>query len=137
MHPESSVKQAGSIHHIDLSVRDPQASAAFYDQVLSLIGFRREGDVPEGPIWAGAQVEIGLQSARSSAPHDRYSPGLHHLAFTAPSRAEVDAFHQELLQLGVEVLDAPAEYPDYGPGYYAVFFADPDGMKLEYVFTPE
>ena len=137
MNPESSVKQVGSIHHIDLSVRDPQASTAFYDQVLSLIGFRRDDDVPEGAIWAGAQVEIGLQSARSSVPHDRYSPGLHHLAFTAPSPAAVDTFHQELLQLGVEVLDAPAEYPDYGPGYYAVFFADPDGMKLEYVFTPE
>jgi hypothetical protein len=36
----------------------------------------------------------------------------------------------------VRVLDAPAEYPQYGSGYYAVFFADPDGIKLEYVFTP-
>ena len=82
-------------------------------------------------------MEIGLQSARSSAPHDRYSAGLHHLAFTAPSRAAVDALHQRLLDLGVDVLDAPAEYPQYAPGYYAVFFADPDGMKLEYVFTPQ
>ena len=136
-HPESGVKQSGAIHHLDLSVRDRDDSTAFYDRILPLIGFRRDVDVPEGPIWVGAHVEIGLQSARSSAPHDRYSPGLHHLAFTAPSRAAVDALHQELIELGVDVLDAPAEYPEYAPGYYAVFFEDPDGMKLEFVFTPQ
>ena len=68
--------------------------------------------------------------------HDRYSPGLHHLAFTSPSRAAVDSFHLSLLDLGLSVLDAPADYPEYALGYYAVFFADPDGVKLEYVFTP-
>ena len=98
--------------------------------------FRRSEDAPEGPIWAGAYLEFGLQSARSSAEHDRYSPGLHHLAFTAPSCAAVDSLHGRLLALGVPVLDAPAEYPEYAPGYYAVFFADPDSIKLEYVFTP-
>jgi catechol 2,3-dioxygenase-like lactoylglutathione lyase family enzyme len=104
--------------------------------VLPLIGFRRSTAVPEGPIWAGANLEIGLVAARSRAAHDRYSPGLHHLAFAAPSRAAVEALHQQLVAFGVEVLDPPADYPQYAPGYYAVFFADPDGMKLEYVFTP-
>jgi glyoxylase I family protein len=130
------VKETGAIHHLDLSVRNAADSTAFYDRILPLIGFRRDADVPEGLIWVGAHVEIGLQTARSDTPHDRYSSGLHHLAFTAPSRASVDLFHRKLLGLGVDVLDAPAEYPEYGPGYYAVFFADPDGMKLEYVFTP-
>ena len=36
--------------------------------------------------------------------------------------------------IGATILDAPADYPRYGPTYYAVFFADPDGLKLEYVF---
>jgi catechol 2,3-dioxygenase-like lactoylglutathione lyase family enzyme len=128
---------AGSIHHLDLSVRDLRASTDFYDRVLPLLGFRRFADSPEGPIWAGASVEVGLQQARAgSAPHDRRAPGLHHLAFTAPTREAVDALHRELVRLGVPVLDPPAEYPEYTPGYYAVFFADPDGVKLEYVFTP-
>jgi catechol 2,3-dioxygenase-like lactoylglutathione lyase family enzyme len=48
----------------------------------------------------------------------------------------VDDVHRQLLALGVPILDAPAAYPQYAPGYYAVFFADPDGLKLEYVFTP-
>jgi len=38
--------------------------------------------------------------------------------------------------MGIAILDAPAEYPEYAPGYYAVFFADPDGLKLEFVHTP-
>jgi len=62
--------------------------------------------------------------------------GFHHLALRAKSRADVDRFHVFLVREGVTVLDAPAEYPQYGPDYYAVFFADPDGMKLELVHFP-
>jgi catechol 2,3-dioxygenase-like lactoylglutathione lyase family enzyme len=130
---------AGRIHHLDLTVSDLARSTAFYDRVLPLLGFRRTADCPDGPLWQGAYTEIGLQRARGprgQAPHDRYAPGLHHLAFDAPTRADVDRVHGELVRLDVPVLDPPAEYPQYAPGYYAVFFADPDGMKLEYVFTP-
>jgi predicted lactoylglutathione lyase len=59
---------------------------------------------------------------------------MHHLAFDAESREDVDALHALLVKIGAQVLDAPADYPQYGSGYYAVFFADPDGLKLEYVF---
>ena len=129
----------GSIHHIDITVSDLDRSTAFYDQVLPLMGFQRSHDVPEGPVWAGAHAEIGLAPTRSTSrpDHDRYSPGLHHLALSAPDRAAVDAFHDQLVELGVQVLDPPADYPQYAPGYHAVFFADPDGLKLEYVFTPK
>ena len=130
------MEPGGAIHHIDFTVRDLDGSTVFYDRVLPLMGFRRTADVSEGPIWAGVHMEIGLQAARSSGTHDRYSPGLHHLAFTASSRAAVDSLPKRLLALRLPLLDAPAEYPEYAPGYYAVFFADPDGIKLEYVFTP-
>ena len=130
------MESGGAVHHIDITVRDLDRSTAFYDQVLPLMGFRRTEQAFDGPIWAGNSLEIGLQAARSSGMHDRYSPGLHHLAFTSPSRAAVDSFHLSLLDLGLSVLDAPADYPEYAPGYYAIFFADPDGVKLEYVFTP-
>jgi catechol 2,3-dioxygenase-like lactoylglutathione lyase family enzyme len=126
----------GAIHHVDLTVRNTEVSVPFYDRVMPLLGFRRTKDAPEGPIYAGAAVEIGIVGARSQAPHDRYAAGLHHLAFSAPSRAAVDEVHGRLVALGVRVLDAPADYPQYAPGYYAAFFADPDGLKLEYVFTP-
>lgn len=76
------------------------------------------------------------EGAGAEARHDRYSPGLHHVAWTAQSRDDVDRLHALLLKRGANVLDPPADYPQYGAGYYAVFFADPDGSKLEYVFKP-
>jgi len=129
---------AGWIHHIDITVSDLPRSTDFYDRVLPRMGFHRLSDVPEGPIWAGERMEIGLVAARtvSERPHDRYAPGMHHLAFGAPNREAVGRLHQDLQGLGAQVLDAPAPYDQYGPGYYAVFFADPDGIKLEYVYTP-
>jgi glyoxylase I family protein len=54
----------------------------------------------------------------------------------AASREDVHALHALLVRIGAKILDAPAEYPQYGAGYYAVFFADPDGLKLEYVHKP-
>ena len=48
----------------------------------------------------------------------------------------VDRLHELLLAMGARILDAPADYPQYGAGYYAVFFADPDGLKLEFVHWP-
>jgi catechol 2,3-dioxygenase-like lactoylglutathione lyase family enzyme len=65
--------------------------------------------------------------------------GLHHLAWRAANRDDVDALYTKLISAGAAILDPPADYPRYngGRGYYAVFFADPDGLKLEYVWTPE
>ena len=67
--------------------------------------------------------------------YDRYSVGLHHLAFEAPSRAVVDERADWLRAHGAEIESEPREY-GYSPGYYAVFFYDPDGMKLEIVHVP-
>jgi catechol 2,3-dioxygenase-like lactoylglutathione lyase family enzyme len=126
----------GWLHHIDLTVSDLPRSTVFYDRILPLMGFRRIDDCAEGPLWAGAGMELGLQPAQAAVRHDRYAPGLHHLAFGAPARADVDRVHAELVKLGVPILDPPALYERYTPGYYAVFFSDPDAIKLEYVYTP-
>ncbi|HEY6393900.1 MAG TPA: VOC family protein, partial [Candidatus Binataceae bacterium] len=75
-------------------------------------------------------------SHEKDASHDRYHPGLHHLAFKAHAREDVDEFHRFLLREHLPVLDPPKEYPEYGETYYAVFFTDPDGMKLELAHFP-
>lgn len=134
----------GAIHHIDLTVRDPQASRGFYDAVLGFMGYRISDEHARGIDWDREAPGAGFCSIgvmRAEGPgvgrtHDRYSPGLHHLAWTAESRADVDALHALLVEIGATVLDPPADYPRYGAGYYAVFFADPDGLKLEYVYKP-
>ena len=130
----------GFPNHVDLTVSDLERSVAFYDSLLTNLGFvRSTGYAGEVPNWTradgGATFSIGLHAARRRMPHDRYAPGLHHLAFHAGSRDEVDAVHELVRSTGAAVLDPPAEY-DYTPGYYAVFFADPDGLKLEVVFEP-
>ena len=134
----------GLINHIDLTVRDPDASFPFYEAVLGFMGYRcadrhaRGFDFDLGE-HGGGFCSIGIMRAEGKGadrPHDRYSPGLHHLAWTAESRADVDALHALLRRIGATVLDPPADYPRYGAGYYAVFFADPDGLKLEYVHWP-
>lgn len=126
----------GRVHHLDITVSDMERSTAFYDRWLPLMGMQRIAACADGPLWRGERWELGLQQARGGT-HDRYSPGLHHLAFEAPDRAAVTAFHEELRRVDERlVLDPPADYPHYAPGYFAVFFRDPDGIKLEYVFTP-
>ncbi len=134
----------GTIHHIDLTVRDLGASAAFYDAVLGFMGYGRAHEDERGIDWFivaadGNTSSIGVVRAHgdhTARQHDRYAPGLHHLAWRAASIEDVDRLYALLVSLGARILDAPADYPQYGPGYYAVFFTDPDGLKLEYVFEP-
>ena len=63
------------------------------------------------------------------------APGLHDLAFNADDRADVDRVHEHLDASGAEILDAPAAY-DYAPGYYVVFFRNPDGSSSKAVHVP-
>ena len=133
----------GAINHLDLTVADPRASLAFYDMVLGYLDFRRVRLPNDAAIVWQSMAEgqdcfsIALQPATDpGAEHNRYSPGLHHVAFHAESRGDVDGLYARLVESGATVLDPPAEYPDYAPGYYAVFFADPDGLKLELVHMP-
>ena len=134
----------GLINHVDLTVLDPERSLDFYEAVLGFMGYRRVSAHTRGYDFDlvrpdGGFCSIGVMRAEregSRRRHDRYSPGLHHLAWSAASREDVDAMHALLLGIGATVLDAPADYQHYGAGYYAVFFADPDGLKLEFVHWP-
>jgi len=135
----------GLIHHLDLTVRDPDQVFAFYDAVLSALGYQLKSKSARGFLWnlasASGVHSIGIVRASpegAERPHDRYAPGLHHVAWAVESRDEVDRMYEIVRRIGATVLDPPADYPQYnnGQGYYAVFFADPDGLKLECVFTP-
>lgn len=128
----------GIVHHIDLTVKDAQASKPFYEAVLGFMGYKVDDERPGFIDFKldGQPCYVGLVSERHDRAHDRYSPGLHHIAWIATDRADVDTLHTLLQRIGANILDAPAEYPQYSAGYYAVFFADPDGLKLEYVHKP-
>ena len=133
--------RSGGVHHVDLVVSSIERSLPFYRELLGPLGWHGISEV-EGErgetIWylLGHETAIGLREAQSPAStYDRYVPGLHHLAFEAPSRRAVDERADWLLTAGAELESEPQEYT-YSPGYYAVFFFDPDGMKLEIVHVP-
>jgi glyoxylase I family protein len=130
----------GLVHHLDLTVVDLDRSAPFYQTVLGFLGYRLVRRDASGLDWdlttAHGYCSLGIKPARTPRPHDRYSAGLHHLAWHAASRADVDRLHALLRESEITVLDAPADYPAYGAGCYALFFADPDGLKFEFVHWP-
>ncbi|GAA4703956.1 VOC family protein [Pseudonocardia yuanmonensis] len=122
------------LDHLGLQCADVEAAAAYYLRVFGPVGLREamrfpqdEGPVvglagPEGApdLWLGPLVEGG-----ENRPV--------HLALAAPSRECVDAVHEAAQEAGAEVLHAPRVWPEYHPGYYAVFLRDPDGNNVEAV----
>jgi glyoxylase I family protein len=132
------------MHHVDLVVSSLDRSLPLYRELLEPLGYIEAYEVvgERGEtIWyldgEGVGASLGLRAAQT--PHDgvydRYAVGLHHLAFEAASREAVDDRYRWALARGLEIENEPREWP-YVPGYYATFFHDPDGIKLEVVFVP-
>jgi catechol 2,3-dioxygenase-like lactoylglutathione lyase family enzyme len=132
--------RSSGIHHVDLVVSSVERSLPFYRELLGPLGYHRVGEV-EGErgetIWylGGSGSAIGIRQAQALGGVDRYRVGLHHVAFEAASRALVDERHEWLVSAGATIESPPRGY-GYMPGYYAVFFYDPDGIKLEIVYVP-
>ena len=74
---------------------------------------------------------IGLRQALEEQAFELYAPGLHHLALAVDSTEDVDAAHGAAVEEGAVVLHPPRLWPQYHPAYYATFFLDPDGFRLE------
>lgn len=123
------------LDHIYLTVASLERSEPFYDRVMELLGFRK-GDKAIGGEphvhYFNRSLQVTIRPARSDARHDPYAPGLHHLCLQLPSPADVDAAAAALRDLGISASE-PRLYPEYNPDYYATFFQDPDGIRLELV----
>ena len=128
------------VHHVDLVVSSVERSLPFYRDLLGPLGYHRISEV-EGErgetIWylGGPGSAVGLREAQTPGEYDRYRVGLHHLAFEAVARSVVDERYDWLVETSAEIETPPQEY-GYQLGYYAVFFYDPDGIKLEIVHVP-
>ncbi len=118
--------------HIDLRVADMAAAQKFYRQLLPALGFTVECGDDEWRSYQspGDQPEafFGFTADPNSAPNEN------RIAFWAESRAEVDRLAEVVRQAGGRNLEGPELCRDYSPGYYAVFFEDPSGNKLEICF---
>jgi len=120
-------------NHVDVVVTSLERSLPFYRELLRRLGWEGEGPIrgERGEVVIYLEGGLGLRERQSEGDVDRYRVGLHHLAFDAASRAMVD----DVASWATDLESGPGEY-DYSPGYYAVFFYDPDGLKLEVVHQP-
>ncbi|MEW7849780.1 VOC family protein [Massilia aurea] len=119
------------IHHLSLGVRDLNASAHFYDGALGALGFRRVFEDDEA-IGYGLNDDEDILCLKQRDTASAPGPGFH-IAFAAPNRAAVDAFHAAGLRAGGTDHGGPGLREDYGPHYYAAFLVDPDGHRIEAV----
>lgn len=123
------------IDHIYLSVSDFRRSEEFYDAVMAALGLHKDDTAIGGEPHAhylAPTFQLTIRPARSERAHDPYAAGLHHLCFQAENIAAVDASYELLREMGCSP-SPPDYYPQYNPEYYATFFEDPDGLRLEIV----
>jgi catechol 2,3-dioxygenase-like lactoylglutathione lyase family enzyme len=128
------------IDHLSLPVSDYARSRAFYDKVLGTLGHKVAMEITDAPTFIGAGYGdaskpepafwIGASRTPGAPP---VTPDGQHIAFKAPSRAAVDAFHHAALGAGGKDNGAPGLRPNYHPHYYAAFVLDPDGHRIEAV----
>ena len=136
------------IDHIQITVKDMSVAVPFYDKLFPLLGFdirsKTSAVIEEHEFhvveYTHPRLIFAITSPRSAFADDtinRRKPGaLHHIAFKAESRAEVDRLHSELKRIGAAIVSPPREYPEYTPpGYYALYFKDLEGIKYEIVCT--
>ncbi len=132
----------GMIDHILINCIDRERELPFYSWLLPKLGFKRQVALPDNPLvvgWLGRNTNLWLNVADESLrdqAFDKRRVGLREMAFAAETREEVDEVAREIEFPGGTITDAPQEYP-YWPGYYSVFFTDPDGIKLEVVVNPQ
>jgi catechol 2,3-dioxygenase-like lactoylglutathione lyase family enzyme len=128
-----------AIDHIDLAVADVERSLAFYLRVLGPLGveelmrypsYRGTEEIVYLRVGDSGQV-IGLRQA-DGGEHRYYDVGLEHLAFSVDSRDEVDEAYRRCLEAGARIHFPPEEDRDI-PGYFELFFFDPDGFRIEIV----
>lgn len=122
------------LEHIYLTVGSPAVSEAFYDTLLvDVLGFRKStfrfGDEPHINYF-NRHFGLVLRPARSDARHDAYAPGLHHLCLRVATEDDVRRAWSALCERGIAASPVTC-YAQYAEDYYATFFNDPDGIRLE------
>ena len=129
------------IHHFQIQVSNIQKSATFYGELLGRLDFTKVFETEGMVEWQkeGTRIVVAQCPKRFLADgYHRRRVGLNHIAFRAPSRAAVDELYRNyLLPNKIPILyGGSKEWKDYDPGYYAVYFEDPDRIKLELVYVP-
>ena len=122
------------IDHLYIAVSELRRSEAFYDRVMiEVLEFRKNTftiGVDPHVQYFNRHFGYVLRPARVARDADAYAPGLHHLCLRVDSAADVVAVATQLRARGIEATEARL-YPEYAADYWATFFHDPDGIRLE------
>ena len=123
--------------HLGVNVPDLAAARAYYDPFVPLLGFEpwlaEDDQLAYRPAAGKPGTFLFFYPAPARVGYDRDRPGLQHLAFMVPTRSDVRAAHQLVLELGGDVIHPPRPFPEYPPPYFATFWLDPMGLTLEAV----
>lgn len=123
--------------HLGINVPDLKSATAYYDAIAPMIGFEtffaNEDETAYRPAAGKRGTYLFLYPSTDQEPYSGERTGLQHLAFMVKRRSDVDRIHDYVLSTGGTVVHAPQEFPQYPPPYYATFWLDPFGMKLEAV----
>ncbi len=124
----------GAIHHLELYVSDLERSARFWGWLLARFGYEPYQEWDDGISFRTATTYlVFVEAPVDSRGLDRRGAGLNHLAFCLPTPDQVDDLRELLAERGVRLL-YDDRYPHAGGSdHYAVFFEDPDGLKVEVV----
>ena len=128
------------LYHVQINVGEAARSLPFYRDLFAYFEYRVLHDTGDVLAVTNGTTDFWLietPAGRRRGFH-RQTEGLNHLAFGVGRREDVDVFVSEfLLPRGVPALyESPREYGEYRPGYYAVFFEDPDRLKVEVAHVP-
>jgi catechol 2,3-dioxygenase-like lactoylglutathione lyase family enzyme len=126
------MKRVVGIDHLSIRVSDYEKSKQFYSRLFEFLGFELSDEYEDAIGWTNGRTRFWISPADAEGHKHKYrigDVGFHHYAFQLRGRRDVDALQTFLRDdLGAVIVDPAAEYYD---DYYAVFFLDPDGMKLE------
>lgn len=128
-----------SLYHIHLNVSDAKVSIPFYKDLFAYLEYKIIDESPEHIGVSNGSTDfwiIETEKMYKGNKFHRKNTGINHLAFRLNSKEEVDSFTNEFLKpKGITTLyDTPKVFPEYGGEYYAVFFEDPDRIKLEVMY---
>ncbi|HEY9520195.1 MAG TPA: VOC family protein [Methyloceanibacter sp.] len=116
------------IDHISIRVSNYEKSKAFYGRLFEFLGFEISDEYPSTIGWTNGKTRYWIAPAEGRKKYRIGDVGLHHYAFELRNRKDVDTLQAFLKDERVRIVDPADEYYE---DYYAVFFLDPDGIKLE------
>lgn len=124
------------LHHVSVGVANVERAAKFYDAVLGTLGYKRVMEfMPYAVAFGDKKPSFWVQLPNDQMPAS-VGNGVH-IAFSAPTKRAVEAFHRAALDNGGKDEGVPGPRPEYTPEYFGAFVRDIDGNKIEAMLLPD